>query len=126
MGRESVVARIPTMSMSGGSAAPIENSPPGIHTMPRGAGAGAGRVFGTVGANAAPGLARELELARTEVVSGRRTTAQRMAEASEKNPRRQNFPNAAGLPRRTGFSAAFSLWFFSFNLIALPQCDSLH
>src|SRR6185436_12071105 len=29
---------------------PIENSPPGIHTMPCGAGAGAGVLFGTVGA----------------------------------------------------------------------------
>src|SRR5436190_7755466 len=30
---------------------PIENSPPGIHTIPSGAGAGAAGLFGTVGAN---------------------------------------------------------------------------
>src|SRR5262245_22560685 len=32
---------------------PIENSPPGIQTIPGGAGTGAGAVFGIVGANAA-------------------------------------------------------------------------
>src|SRR5271169_4379680 len=36
MGRASSVAFIPTSSMSGGSLAPMENSPPGIHTMPAG------------------------------------------------------------------------------------------
>src|SRR5215470_3470358 len=35
------------------STLPIENSPPGIQTIPAGAGAGAGAAFGMVGANAA-------------------------------------------------------------------------
>ena len=42
MGLESVVACMPTMFMSGDSAAPMENSPPGIHTMPCGRFAGSG------------------------------------------------------------------------------------
>ncbi len=37
--------------MSCGSCAPIENSPPGIHTMPSGAGPGGGFLFSTVGRN---------------------------------------------------------------------------
>ena len=49
MGRESVVCFIPTRSISGGSAAPIENSPPGIQTMPTGAGRGAVIACGMVG-----------------------------------------------------------------------------
>jgi len=36
---------------SSGAAAPIENSPPGIQTMPSGAWPGAGVLFGIVGAN---------------------------------------------------------------------------
>src|SRR6185436_8767969 len=36
---------------------PIENSPPGIHTMPAGAGAGAGVVLGIVGAKGDDGAA---------------------------------------------------------------------
>jgi len=41
--------RIPTESfMCGGSCAPLENSPPGIHTIPSGAGPGAGLRFSTV------------------------------------------------------------------------------
>ena len=38
----------------GGSCAPIENSPPGIHAMPSGAAPGAVVVFSMVGRNAAP------------------------------------------------------------------------
>jgi hypothetical protein len=44
-----MVAFMPTGSMSGGSWAPIENFPPGIQAMSRGAGPGAGAAFGTVG-----------------------------------------------------------------------------
>lgn len=40
---------MPTSSSLGESAAPIENSPPGIQTIPVGACLGAGAVFGTVG-----------------------------------------------------------------------------
>ena len=60
MGRESVVACIPTASfMSGGSCAPMENSPPGIQTMPSGASPGGGVLFSTVGRNAgAAGMSR--------------------------------------------------------------------
>src|SRR5258707_14625049 len=39
---------------------PIETSPPGIHTMCSGAGAGGGVLFETVGANAEPGSACSL------------------------------------------------------------------
>src|SRR5271165_995183 len=49
MGRASFVAFMPTSSMSGGSFAPIENSPPGIHAIPAGAGVGAFAVLATVG-----------------------------------------------------------------------------
>ena len=46
------MACIPTAScMFPGSCAPIENSPPGIHTMPSGAGPGGGFLFSTVGRN---------------------------------------------------------------------------
>ena len=40
IGRESVVCFIPTASIAGGVAAPIENSPPGIQTIPFGAAPG--------------------------------------------------------------------------------------
>src|ERR1700722_10199740 len=51
-------------SMSGGSCAPMENSPPGIHTMPGSALPGESVLLGTVGAKGTPadiiaaGLAR--------------------------------------------------------------------
>src|SRR5579885_945491 len=51
MGRESTVAFIATLPMSGGSCAPIENSPPGIQTIPAGACERAGTGLGTVGRN---------------------------------------------------------------------------
>ena len=50
MGLASSVAFMPTSSTSGGSFAPIENSPPGIQTIPTGAGPGAAAGVGTVGA----------------------------------------------------------------------------
>src|SRR5262249_61875364 len=49
MGRESLVAFMPTSPSLGESAAPIENSPPGIQTIPGGAGRDAGAVLGVVG-----------------------------------------------------------------------------
>src|SRR6516165_1430680 len=49
MGRESRVACMPTSPSLGESAAPMENSPPGIQTMPRGVTPGAGVVLGMVG-----------------------------------------------------------------------------
>src|SRR5215470_10993556 len=49
MGRESLVACMPTSPSPGEKAAPIENSPPGIQTIPGGATRGAGAVLGTVG-----------------------------------------------------------------------------
>src|SRR5262245_66564587 len=51
MGRESLVACMPTAPSPGESAAPIENSPPGIQTIPGGAGRVASAVLGTVGPN---------------------------------------------------------------------------
>src|SRR5215475_2916508 len=39
---------MPTSFMSGGSSAPMENSPPGIHTIPAGALPGAESEFGVV------------------------------------------------------------------------------
>src|SRR5215471_8739940 len=51
MGRASSVAFMPTSSISGGSPAPMENSPPGIQTIPSGARRGAGSRFSTVGWN---------------------------------------------------------------------------
>ena len=51
-GRESVVACIPTTSLASiGERAPIENSPPGIHTIPSGAGQALGSLFSTVSTN---------------------------------------------------------------------------
>jgi hypothetical protein len=44
---------MPTVFMSDDSAAPMENSPPGIHTMPGGDWLEAGRAFSTVDSNAA-------------------------------------------------------------------------
>jgi hypothetical protein len=49
MGLESVVACMPTLFMWGESAAPIENSPPGIQTIPGGGSPGADPRFSTVG-----------------------------------------------------------------------------
>src|SRR5450755_3562019 len=40
---------MPTSSMSGGSLAPMENSPPGIHAIPAGVFAGGASLLGTVG-----------------------------------------------------------------------------
>ena len=58
MGRESVVACMPTWPSIGASCAPMENSPPGIQTMPFGGAAGDGLVLGTVGPKepAIPGM----------------------------------------------------------------------
>ena len=53
IGRESAVCFIPTSSISGGSLAPIENSPPGTHTIPSGAFADGFASFSTVGSNVA-------------------------------------------------------------------------
>src|SRR5215471_14419175 len=49
MGRESLVPCMPTSPSPGESAAPIENSPPGIQTIRGSAARGAGAVLGTVG-----------------------------------------------------------------------------
>src|ERR1700704_3543342 len=49
MGRESVVACMPTSFMSGASCAPMKNSPPVIHAIPSGVLSGVGAAFGTVG-----------------------------------------------------------------------------
>src|SRR5664279_5136626 len=53
MGRESLVACIPTSPSLGESAAPMENSPPGIQTIPEGVLADGLAVFATVGPNPA-------------------------------------------------------------------------
>src|SRR6516164_8870923 len=53
MGRESRVACMPTSPSLGESAAPMENSPPGIQTILDGVALGAGVVLGTVGPNVA-------------------------------------------------------------------------
>src|SRR5271157_3381888 len=53
MGRASSVAFMPTSSMSGGSLAPMENSPPGIHTIPAGGKFGALDGLEIVGPNIA-------------------------------------------------------------------------
>src|SRR4051812_40112848 len=42
---------MPTSFISGGSLAPIENSPPGIQAIPSSAAAGDGALFATVGSN---------------------------------------------------------------------------
>src|SRR5262245_295667 len=52
MGRASPIASGPPHIEPRGSSLPIENSPPGIHTMPSGAGVGGGAWFGIVAANA--------------------------------------------------------------------------
>src|SRR5437879_2845425 len=49
MGRESTIACIPTSFVWEGSRAPMENSPPGIHTMPSGALPGGGAELGMLG-----------------------------------------------------------------------------
>src|SRR5277367_517487 len=61
MGRESTVACIPTPFIELSSLAPMENSPPGIQTIPAGIVEGAGTLFSTVGSNpvAALGIAGE-------------------------------------------------------------------
>src|SRR5262245_26728888 len=56
IGRASSVACMPTTFMSGGSVAPIENSPPGIQTIPGGAGAGGGIGFAIVAVKLAAGV----------------------------------------------------------------------
>src|SRR5215813_12216933 len=56
---------IPTSSIPGGSAAPMENSQPGIQTMPSGALTGGGDLFSTVGPKPGGSEAAALQL-RTE------------------------------------------------------------
>src|SRR3974390_788610 len=51
---------------------PMENSPPGIHTMPSGAGPGAAALFGTVGAKAAEAGAGEPLAARVSAADAAR------------------------------------------------------
>src|SRR4051812_20142763 len=53
MGRASSVRPCTSHIPSLDAVAPMENSPPGIHTIPSGAGPGGGPLLGTVGANAA-------------------------------------------------------------------------
>src|ERR1700730_13521554 len=63
---------MPTSSIPGGSLAPMENSPPGIHTIPLGATFGAGERFTTVAANATPlseGTLRVVLSARCERIA---------------------------------------------------------
>jgi hypothetical protein len=48
---------MPIASAAGGSNAPMENSPPGIHTIPWGDGAGGGVAMGMVGPKAAASAA---------------------------------------------------------------------
>src|SRR5258707_1373343 len=62
MGRESPVAFMPTIFISGGSLAPMENSPPGIHAMPAGAAPGAAVEFRTVGPKTGRGSVEALTL----------------------------------------------------------------
>src|SRR5215469_1934861 len=56
---------MPASLVAGGSMAPIENSPPGIHTIPSGVREGAGAGFGTVGRK----LPSELTLATGETAT---------------------------------------------------------
>jgi hypothetical protein len=85
-GRESMVACIPTMSCaSTGSCAPIENSPPGIHTMPAGAGPGGGCSLSTVGRNSADGGTATLDGIERSVKA--RIAAPAMATTASHNRR---------------------------------------
>src|SRR5271170_3603048 len=63
MGRESTVACIPTPFIELSSFAPMENSPPGIQTIPVGTLEGAGTLFSTVGSNSTMALDIAGELA---------------------------------------------------------------
>src|SRR5215471_11653854 len=56
---------MPASLVAGGSMAPIENSPPGIHTIPSGVREGAEAGFGTVGRK----LPSELTLATGETAT---------------------------------------------------------
>jgi hypothetical protein len=82
IGLESIVALMPTSFIPGISAAPIENSPPGIQTMPFGAGFGAAVLFSIVGWNS-PSLASDASVPASKttgiavLIGDRRTTSSR-------------------------------------------------
>src|SRR5262245_27142344 len=73
MGRASAIASWPPCSSPRGSAAPMENSPPGIHTMPAGVGPGAAGTAATVAANAGAGAGSAA--ARGAAAAGARSRA---------------------------------------------------
>src|SRR5579862_6685476 len=98
MGRESVVACMPTMFISGGSWAPMENSPPGIQTIPLGAGPGAGCLFGTVGPNATPVPGAGFAPATTEEERKRTETIANNKEANITGTRRTDLADARVRP----------------------------
>src|ERR1700746_165078 len=85
MGRESIAAFMPTSFISGGSCAPIENSPPDIQAIPCGAGPGAGVWFGIVDPNATAD-STGFGVVRTSVVRRPEYTAQPIAPAKTANP----------------------------------------
>lgn len=69
----------------------MENSPPGIQTIPFGAGPGEGLVFGTVGPKAADGDAGGLEPARKGDDRGWKKLRQNKAETSNEGERLRRF-----------------------------------
>src|SRR4051812_11218609 len=76
--------------MSGGSCAPIENSPPGIHTMPSGAGAGGSSRFSTVGRKSAdPATSVAAGLARSARAVSTAAPAMTAAVSDTQMPRRR-------------------------------------
>src|SRR3974390_1652904 len=94
-----MVARVQTSS--DGASQPMENSPPGIHAMPLGAGPGGRVLFGIVGANADDGAG-----------SPARRTVAREAAAIISNPM------PAGLPINfilLSFICEFAGWIISSN-----------
>jgi hypothetical protein len=80
MGRASSIGCVPPCARPRGSIAPMENSPPGIHTMRGGACPGAVALAGTVAANAGSSAVRAAS--RAEMGAGSITLAVRSVQAA--------------------------------------------
>src|SRR5262245_27959202 len=93
MGRASAMGSWPPCSIPRGSAAPIENSPPGIQAMPAGAGPGGAATAGTVAVNTGPAGAGVEEGCADTLGAGRLQAAEIV------RPNRENTPNGHTRPR---------------------------
>src|SRR5215472_15613362 len=120
MGRASNVALIPTLSRLGGSFAPMENSPPGIQTIPMGEDPGACKRFSMVASNS---IGRELTF-RPASVDGCGFEDAPLA-VSEECPREARYPHDAANAISAAAAGIRMLFRFPASMCAVADCAGL-